>query len=339
MIKIGSYKLNTRILLAPLSGVSDLPFRLIAREYGAKFCFFEMIDSNSLIRGNFKKVLALLKTDKLDNPVAAQLVGEDPDMMFKAAKKLLTVVNTPFIDINAACPVKKIIKKGAGSALLLKPDNLFAIIEKLTSLSVPVTVKLRTGFEKPDIEALLKIAAGCESRGAAGIFIHGRTRSQGYAGDIDYESIRAVKNAVRVPVIASGNIFDEHLAKAMFEKTACDGIAVARGALGNPWIFERIEELMTTGRILPDTGASEKREVLLRHLDYIWRYNELPPLRKVGYMRKFVMWYLKGLPMAARMREHVTSTKTYDEMLSLVKAIDSSVIASTDEVGVKQSQI
>lgn len=328
MIAIGKTRIDTNVLLAPLSGISDLSFRLIAREHGAKFCFFEMVDSNSLVRGNARKALSIIRTDSRDMPVAAQILGEDPDIMLKAARMILDTVDTPFLDVNAACPAKKVVKKGAGASLLANQDNLFKIIERLvSSLPVPITVKLRTGFEKPDPEEIIKIASGCESRGVAAIFIHGRTSIQGYAGEVDYESIRAVKSAVKVPVIASGNIFNERLAKEMFDKTACDGILVARGALGNPWIFGQIQNYLSNCEPPQPVSLSVKKEVLLRHLAYMQEYKDLPPYGKVGFMRKFVMWYLKGLPRATRVRERVCLVKTYEEMSSLVKDFEIEKVA------------
>lgn len=321
MIAIGPTRIDTKVFLAPLSGVSDLPFRLIAREHGARFCFYEMVDANSLIHEKARKTAAILQTNAKDAPIAAQLLGEDPEMMLKAARKLLGIVRTPFLDVNAACPAQKVVRKGAGSRLLTRPETLFMIIKKLAlSLPVPVTVKIRTGYEQADFSAIAAIARGCQASGASAIFVHGRTREQGYAGEVDYDAIGAIKDAVKVPVIASGNIFSGPLAKRMFDRTSCDGILVARGAMGAPWIFGEIDEYLETGRTLPPVELTTKQAVLAKHLAYIEEYKDLTPYGRVGYMRKFVMWYLKGIPHATRIRERACAAKTYAEMLELVRS-------------------
>ena len=239
MINIGNYKLKTNILLAPLAGCADLPFRLIMREYGAKFGFFEMIDANALKRN--KKSLEMLKTTAKDRPIAGQLVGSNPEIMLSSAKEMINHVDIKFLDINAACPVRKVIKKKAGAYLLKEPILLYKIIKKLSSnLNLPITVKLRIGYDRTDNKNIADIAASCEHNGASAIFVHGRTRTQGYSGPVDYSAIRSVKNAVSVPVFGSGNIFTPEQAKEMMEGTGCDGIIVARGSFGNPWIFKNI---------------------------------------------------------------------------------------------------
>lgn len=322
MITVGSYTIPSRIILAPLSGVSDLAFRLIAREHGARFCFFEMVDAHSLVYERARKTAAILQTNGKDMPVAAQLLGADPDMMLRAAKKLLGIVRTPFLDINAACPARKVVGKEAGSHLLLRPDTLAAVIRKLAAnLPVPVTVKIRIGYDAPDIAAIGRIAKLCESSGASAIFVHGRTRAQGYAGAVDYDSIRAVKDAVKVPVIASGNIFNGPLAKRMFERTACDGVLVARGAMGKPWVFGEIDEYLRTGAVPPPVDLATKKLVLGRHLAYIEEYKDLTPSGKVGYMRKFAMWYLRGIPDATTVRSRICTVRTCAEMRDLVESI------------------
>jgi nifR3 family TIM-barrel protein len=321
MLKIGKTKIDTNIFLAPLSGCSDLSFRLIAREHGAKFCFFEMIDSHSLFYHR-KKTLALLRTNEKDSPIAAQLLGRDPSIMLDAALGLLEIVKIKFLDINCACPAKKVIKKKAGSYLLKDTDSMCKVIKELaSSLPIPVTVKLRTGFDKKDIDDIKLIAKRAEGAGAGAIFVHGRTREQGYKGDIDYESIGAIKKAVDIPVIGGGNIFSPELAKKMFTETACDGIFVARGAFGNPWIFKDIEEYLKTGKLPRPVSVTARREALKKHLAYIEELKEMRPPSRVNYMRKVVMWYIKGFPRAARMREAACRVRRYEEILELVDKI------------------
>ena len=319
MIKIGSFQLNTSIFLSPLSGCADTAFRLISREHGAKFCFYEMVDAHSLIYerpGTYR----LLKSHKDDEPIAAQLLGADPSIMLDAAQKMLTIVKTPFLDINCACPVKKVIKKKAGAYLLKDTASLSKLLKKLADhLPVPVTVKMRIGFDKIDIEHIADIARRCEASGAAAIFVHGRTQAQGYAGDIDYASIRAIKEAVRIPVIGAGNILSPELAKKMFDETACDGIAVARGAFGNPWIFEDIDSYLKTGKVPPKKTVAEKKRVLKKHLSYVNTYKELRPETKVGFMRKVAMWYLREFSNAKRIRQRISSAREYAALLDIVE--------------------
>ena len=314
MLKIGTERINTKIILAPMSGCTDLAFRLIAREHGAKFCFFEMVDANALVHAH-PKTLGLLKTTRKDAPVAAQLLGSDPDVVLKAAQKITGLTDISFLDINSACPVKKVTSKRAGAYLLNDTDILCRIIEKLaSSLPVPVTVKIRLGYGKSEPHKILELVKRCENSGISAVFVHGRTRSQGYSGDIDYESIKAIKEAVKIPVFGSGNIFNPYMADKMFKETGCDGILVARGALGNPWVFKQIESYLKGAKIPKAPANSQKLKVLKRHLKLMDRYKQASPPAKIGIMRKVTMWYLKGLPEAARMRQKICSAKTLNEL-------------------------
>ncbi len=319
MIKIGSCTIDTNILLAPMAGCTDLSLRLIARENGARFAFFEMVDSNSIIYAKSKKTLSILKSVPEDNPVAAQILGENPAGMLKSARRILEVSKPVFIDINAACPVKKAVRKKAGAYLVKHPETLYKIIHALASaLPVPVTVKLRSGYAERDLKAISEIARNCESSGASAIFIHGRTREQGYAGDIDHESIRAVKDSVKIPVIGSGNIFTPESAKKMLEDTACDGVLVARGGLGNPWLARDIEEFLLHGLPQKSVEAEARIDTLKRHLGYIELYREGGPSGKVGFMRKTALWYIKNFTRSARLREKISLVKSYEKMLELL---------------------
>jgi len=322
MIKIGSKKIDTNIFLAPLSGCSDLAFRLISREHGAKFCFFEMVDSNCLVRGPRHKTFSILKTVERDTPIAAQLLGSDPSVMLKAAREVMGCAKIAFLDINAACPAKKIIKKKAGSYLLYDQRTLSKIVKKLSSgLSIPITVKMRLGYETETLKDILKFAKTCESNGAQAIFVHGRTRAQGYMGEIDYESIKAIKDSVKIPVFGAGNILSPELAKKMFDQTGCDGILVARGALGNPWIFSQIKEYLNTGRTMPPVNFSAKKAALKKHLFYVERYKLMSPSNKAGFMCKVAMWYLRGFPKATRIRQKISIVKGYEEMIKLIDGL------------------
>jgi len=318
MIKIGSSVIPTKYILAPMAGCTDLPFRLIAREHGAKFCFFEMVDCNSITYGQTRRVLSILKTHEDDTPIAAQLLGRDPEKMLDGAKFILKHTKISFIDINAACPAKKVIKKKSGSYLLNDELELCKIIKKLSgSLDVPVTVKIRAGYEEIDKIRISHLAKKCEKSGAQAIFIHGRTKDQGYAGGIDYASIKAVKESVNIPVVGSGNIFSTQLADQMMSETGCDGVLVARGALGNPWIFAE------SGESSEDKNStfSARKNVLKKHLEYIDKYNNPGPNGNAGCMRKIVIWYVKGFPMARRAREKVSLVNSYEKMLKLIDSL------------------
>jgi len=321
MIKIGSATINTNIFLAPLSGCSDLAFRLIAREHGAKFCFFEMVDANALIR-NHEKTIGILKTTDKDAPIAGQLLGADPSLMLDAAQKLVSLVDISFLDINSACPVRKVVSKGAGAYLLEKPAALYKTLKKLSSsLKIPVTVKIRLGYHKKEIKNIVDIAKKCGENGASAVFVHGRTRAQGYAGEVDYEFIRDIKNSLEIPVLGTGNIFTPELAKKMFDETGCDGILVARGTFGNPWIFKNIENYLKNGETLAEPSLSAKKKVLKKHLSYIEKYRASNSSSRIGFMRKVAMWYLKGFPYAAKTRDRIARTQDYAELLKLIAGL------------------
>ena len=325
MIKIGSSEIPSNILLAPMAGCTDLPFRLIAREHGAKFCFFEMVDCNSITYGAKRKVRSILKTIDEDNPIAAQLLGRDPSKMLAGAEEILAVTKPAFLDINAACPAKKVVKKKCGAYLLKDETELCAILKKISShLPIPVTVKLRIGYDQADQSRMAHLAKRCRDSGAAAIFVHGRTQAKGYSGAIDYASIRAIKKAVDIPVFGSGNVFSPELAKKMLDETGCDGVLVARGALGNPWIFTEIAEYLKTGQICPAPSLDIKKMVLKKHIAAIEELKESGPKGKAGYMRKVVFWYLKGFPDAAKVRSKVSLVSSYEKMMKLIDNLSAS---------------
>jgi tRNA-dihydrouridine synthase B len=313
--------MEPKIYLAPMSGVTDLPFRLISREFGAGHCFFEMLHSNSIIYAH-PKIKDLLRTIDKDRPISAQLLGKDPSKMLEAAQKIISLVNISSIDINSACPAKKIIRKGEGAAMLKNTPILCKIIKKLSSgLHLPVTVKLRTGFNKQNTKECVKTAKLCQENGASTIFIHGRTCSQGYSGDIDYKAIKAVKKAVKIPVFGSGNIFNISMAEKMLTETGCDGILVARGALGNPWIFKEIEQYLKSGKIPKEQTLLTKIKTLKKHLAYMKKYLPTTKFHTIGIMGKVAVWYLKGFPNAAQIRNNVFKTKSYKELIRLIDNI------------------
>ncbi|MFH1996917.1 MAG: tRNA dihydrouridine synthase DusB [Candidatus Omnitrophota bacterium] len=310
-----------KVILAPLSGVSDLSFRLICRELGAPFCFFEMMDARSFMYSH-ERSMRLARTTEKDIPVAAQLLGADPKYMLDAAEKLTDCTDISLLDVNAACPAKKVIKKKAGAALLNSPKRLGRILKTLSSkLPIPVSVKLRIGFGGRDLREAVKTAKICQENGASIVFLHGRTVSQGYAGSVDYPAIRAVKKALSVPLYGSGDILSASLAKRMFDETGCDGILVARGALGNPWIFKSIQKYLKNGTVARSPTLAVKKRVLKKHLSYIARYKETSPACTLGIMGKIAMWYLKGMPGASRMRERIVRVSSTDELYGLIDGL------------------
>lgn len=316
-IKIGNKKIETNVFLSPLAGCADLAFRLIAREFGAGFGFFEMLDANALIYGASKNI-EILKSHPDDQPIAAQLLGSGTDKMVEAARKLLEIVQPTFIDINAACPAKKVLKKKAGAYLLSRPEDLYRIISSLTqAISLPITVKLRTGFDERNVARVVEIAKKCQQSGAAALFVHGRTQKQAYTGEIDYEAIKAIKYNVTIPVFGSGNVFSPKKAKEMVDRTGCDGVLVARGSFGDPWIFKNIEQYLATGTVADQVSLELKIAVLKKHLAYVQKYKQRRPRGNIGFMRKIAMWYLKK----DEVRRRVTEVKSYEELLELIDSV------------------
>lgn len=320
-MKIGSLDLDTNVFLAPMAGCTDIAFRLICREHGAKFCYYEMLDSNAVMYNleNSSNSDALITCDK-DVPIAAQLLGSDVDIVYQAAQKLLKLREVSYLELNAACPVTKVMKKKAGAHLLRDPKTLYKIIKKLaTSFDLPITVKLRAGYSDINLKEIATIAKNCEKNGVAAIFVHGRTKDQLYKGAINYESIKAIKHAVNIPVIGSGNVFDPTLAKKMFQETDCDGVLVARGAFGNPWIFQQIEDYLTHG-LPPEKVTNQMRKTaLLKHLGYLEQYRNPRSKHLVGYMRKVAIWYSNSIKNAAEIRNKITFAKTRDELFGIIE--------------------
>jgi tRNA-dihydrouridine synthase B len=322
MVTIGNQKFTTNIFLAPLAGCADLSFRLIARECGAQFCFFEMCDANSILYKN-AETMSMLKTTPDDTPIGAQLLGTEPDTMLAAAEKLLEQRTVRLIDINSACPVKKVIKKGCGAYLLKEPLRLAKIIRRLThSLDLPITVKLRTGFSVADTAHITRLAQMCEDAGAAALFVHGRTREQAYRGEIDYASIRAIKNSVSIPVFGSGNVLSVDTAEKMFSETGCNGVLVARGAFGNPWLIGQIEKYKHTGMRPKPLSLDERVKTLKRHLAYVETYSDARGSGKIGFMRKIAQWYVYSFPGARALRNSITFITDYPDLLACIDSIE-----------------
>lgn len=303
MLKIGTLTLKSNLILAPMAGISDLPFRLLNRRFGCELAFVEMINARSISHKS-KRTQQMLTVDKKDKPLGVQLLGCEPVYILKAMD-VISKYDFDIIDFNSACPAKKVTRRGEGASLLKDPkklNKLLKIVVKNTKL--PVTVKIRSGWDKNSLNAK-DAALASQDAGINGLFIHGRTKMDGYSGKVDYAVIKQVKKALDIPVIASGDIFSPDLIKKMFDETGCDGVAVARGALGNPWLFKAVT---------PAKDAVVK--IMLEHLDAcIDFYGE-----RVGVMkfRKFFGWYTKGFRKIRSLRELSSRAKTKAEMSAII---------------------
>lgn len=313
-MNIGEIKLENPYILAPMAGVTDLPFRLLCKEQGAGLLCMEMISAKALQYKN-KNTKALLSIHPSEYPVSLQLFGSDAEIISRMAQE---IEELPFqiLDINMGCPVPKVVKNGEGSALMNQPKLVYEIVsETVKRIKKPVTVKIRKGFDEDHVNAV-EIAKIIEQAGAAAVAVHGRTREQYYSGKADWDIIRQVKEAVSIPVIGNGDVFSGESALKLRRETGCDGVMIARGAQGNPWIFSELLEYERTG-VLPGRPRPEEiRDMMLRHArmqiefkgDYLG----------IREMRKHVAWYTKGLKGAARLREEINKTESYEELEQLL---------------------
>ena len=316
-LQIGNVSLDNNVILAPMAGVSDLPFRLLCREMGAGLVCMEMVSAKAILYHN-KNTDALMEIHPEEVPVSLQLFGSDPDIISEQAKK---IAERPFaiLDINMGCPVPKVVNNGEGSALMKNPKLVEEILTKLVkAIDKPVTVKIRKGFNDESVNAveIAKIAEGC---GVAAVAVHGRTREQYYSGKADWEIISKVKEAVSIPVIGNGDVDSPQAAKALLEQTGCDGVMIGRAAQGNPWIFRDVVSFLETGSIPPAPTNGEKRELILRHAALQLKYKgEYTGVRE---MRKHLAWYTVGMPHSARFRQTINTMESMDELVKGVEAI------------------
>ncbi|MFH1363360.1 MAG: tRNA dihydrouridine synthase DusB [Candidatus Omnitrophota bacterium] len=302
-----------RVILAPLSGISSLPFRKLNRKFGCKFAYLEMVGARSI---NYlsRRTKQMIAVDPGDRPLGVQLLGKDPDYLSKALEKFKDFA-CDLIDFNAACPQKKVTRQGQGAALLKDPVKLAKLLSVMVKESpLPVTVKLRLGWDSS--QGIVDLAKRVEDSGVSAVCLHGRTKMQGYSGSVDYSSIRKVKAALTIPVIASGDIWSGVLAKKMFDLTFCDAIAVARGSLGNPWIFREIDEFLDKSKISPRPDIEEVIRVMNEHLNLsIDFYGEKAGVTK---FRKFFIWYTRGFLQAKPLRIKVATIVRHSQMLELI---------------------
>ncbi len=316
-LTVGSVTLDNNIILAPMAGVTDLPFRLLCSEQGAGMCCMEMVSAKAILYKN-KNTGSLLEIHPQEGKVSLQLFGSDPGILSEMAKK---IEDRPFdiLDINMGCPVPKVVNNGEGSALMKQPRLVEEIVSAVVkAIRKPVTVKIRKGFDETHVNAV-EIAKIAEAAGASAVAVHGRTREQYYAGEADWEVIAKVKENISIPVIGNGDVTDGLQAEEMLRQTGCDGVMVGRAARGNPWIFGQIKAYLESGEKLTKPDAEEVRATVLRHARLqLACKGEYTGVRE---MRKHVSWYTAGMPHSARLRQSVNMMESFEELERLVKSM------------------
>lgn len=312
--KIGDVEIDNPFVLAPMAGVTDLPFRKLCKEQGAGLICMEMVSAKAISFHN-KNTEALMEIDKCENPVSMQLFGSEPELMARVAAE---IEERPFdiLDINMGCPVPKVVNNGEGSALLKSPELIVKIVKSVSSaIKKPLTVKVRIGFENEPVD-IVDIAKRVEDAGAAAIAVHGRTRQQYYSGTADWDAIRRVKEAVSIPVIGNGDVDSPEKAEALIKETGCDGVMIGRAVRGNPWLFRELNHYFETGEKLSRPSVEEVREMILRHARMqIDLKGEFTGIRE---MRKHVAWYTAGMRHSAALRRETNLVSSYEELEKLL---------------------
>ena len=312
--KIGNVRIENPFVLAPMAGVTDMPFRTLCKEQGAGLICMEMISAKAISFHN-KNTIALMKIDPCEHPVSMQLFGSEPELMAEVAKSIEDK-DFDILDINMGCPVPKVVNNGEGSALLKNPELIVQIIKSVSSaIQKPVTVKVRIGFENVPVD-IVEIARRAEDAGAAAIAVHGRTRQQYYSGTADWDIFRQVKEAVSIPVIGNGDVDSPLKAEALLKQTGCDGVMIGRAVRGNPWIFREMNHYFQTGELLPRPSSEEIREMILRHARaQIALKGEFTGIRE---MRKHVAWYTAGMRHSAGLRRASNTIESYEALQELL---------------------
>ena len=313
-LKIGNIELENNLILAPMAGVTDLPFRMIVEKFKPGMVCTEMVSSKAIYFGD-EKTRKLLKTEGEKTPISMQIFGSDPETMGFAAKYVSNLADV--VDINMGCPAPKVVKNGDGSKLLLDLEKAEKIIKEVVKNSnKPVTLKIRKGWDDKHIIAceIAKIAEKC---GISAITVHGRTREQYYSGKVDLDIIKQVKNSVNIPVIGNGDVVDEKSAKFMFEYTGVDGIMIGRASMGNPWIFEQIKYFLETGEKLRKPSKEEKYEIIKEHIDA--NIKEKGEIVGINEMRKHIAAYIKNMPEASKFRNEINHITNYQELITKIK--------------------
>ena len=315
---IGNIKINSKLALAPMAGVTDLAFRTICKELGCGLLYTEMVSAKALVFKD-KKTKTLLEIGENESPIGVQIFGSDPTCMGEGSALAMEISGADFIDINSGCPVGKVVKSGDGSALMKDPDNAQRVIEAVVkSVSCPVTIKIRKGWDKGSVNAV-EYAKMCEEAGVSAIAVHGRTRVQMYAGKADWDIIREVKNAVKIPVIANGDVFEPEDAKKILNHTGCDMAMIARGAFGNPWLFERANACIEGLEIPPLPSIKIRARTAMRQFELAAEYKgeHITCLEA----RKHYAWYLKGVPHAGYFKGEIMKASNLDDLRKITEGI------------------
>lgn len=315
MFKIGNIEIENPVVMAPMAGITNMAFRKIIKDFGAGLVYSEMVSDKALCYGN-TKTIDMLQVDEGEHPVSIQLFGGEVETMVKAAKFIDHHSNCDIIDINMGCPVNKVLKADAGSKLLLYPDKIYEIVKEIVdNVSKPVTVKIRSGFDKEHINAV-EVAKLIEKAGASAIAIHGRTRSQMYEGKADWDIIGDVKKAVKIPVIGNGDIKSVDDAKKMLAQTNVDAVMIGRAALGNPWLIKQVVESLKTGKEILEPTYQEK---IIQCLEHAKKLMEIEPEKVAMFqMRGHAPWYIKGLKSSARVKNELSKIDTYEQLESIL---------------------
>ena len=317
MFKIGDVEVKNRVVLAPMAGVCNSAFRRIIKEMGCGLLYAEMVSDKAIVYDNEKTKNMLYMTEE-ERPIAQQIFGSDKDSFVKAAKIIEESMNPDIIDINMGCPVPKVaVKSQAGSALLKNPDKIYEIVKAVKeAVNVPVTVKIRSGWDSKSINAV-EVAKICEKAGASAITVHARTRSQGYSGKADWNIIKKVKESVNIPVIGNGDILSALDAKRMLDETGCDAIMIGRGTLGNPYLIKQVVTYLENGNLLPEQNPIDKMKTCLKHFDYLLKIK--PEKVAVLEMRTHGAWYLKGLKDSVSVKNKLYQIKTKEEFTNTIQ--------------------